>query len=138
MNIKKALISGLLTTIVSSVRFFTCSSKQIQCLDVNGFEKQLVTTKGEQLIDVCTSKEFEKCRIFGAKNIDYRSSDFRIEIEKLDKTKPVLIYCLSGVRSKLAVLVCKKAGFDCIYELDLGLRGWLEARKPIEHGEIEN
>ena len=131
MNIKNVLVSGVLTAIVSRVRFFTCSSKQIQCLNVDEFEKQLITTKGEQLIDVCTKKEFEKCSIPGARNIDYRSSDFRIEIEKLDKTKPILVYCLSGVRSKLTALVCKKAGFECIFELDPGLRGWLEAGKPL-------
>ena len=129
MNINKVLVSGLLTAIVSSVRFFTCSSKQIQCLDVDEFEKQFIITKGEQLIDVCTQDEFKKCCIPGAKNIDYRSSVFRSEIEKLDKTKPILIYCMSGVRSKLTALVCKKVGFVSIYELHPGLRGWMEAGK---------
>jgi Rhodanese-related sulfurtransferase len=132
MNIKEVLVSGLLTTIVSCVRFFTCSSKQIQCLDVNEFETQLIMVEGEQLIDVCTPKEFEKSHIFGAKNIDFRSSVFRDEIGKLDKAKPILIYCLSGVRSKLTALICKKDGFKRIYELDAGLRGWLEAGKQVE------
>jgi len=131
MNIKKILTSGLLSAIVASVRFFTCSSKQIQCLDVDEFERQLIITKGEQLIDVCTQKEFEKYHIREAKNIDFQSSIFREEIEKLDKTKPVLIYCLSGVRSKLTALMCRKAGFESIYELDLGLNGWLKAGKPV-------
>ena len=135
MKIKKILVSRLLTAIVSCVRFFTCSSKQIQCLDVDGFEKQLITVNGEQLIDVCTQEEFEKCRIQGAINIDFRSSDFRKEIGQLDKTKPVLVYCLSGVRSKLTALVCKKAGFECIYELNQGLRGWLDAGKPVKQAE---
>ena len=132
MNIKKVLVSRLLATIASCVRFFTCSSKQIQSLNVDEFEKQLNTTKGEQLIDVCTQAEFDKCRIPGAKNIDFRSPVLRMEIEKLDKTKPVLLYCLSGVRSKLTASICKKAGFEIIYELDRGLRGWLEAGKPVE------
>jgi len=138
MHIKEILISGLLTAIASCVRFFTCSSKQIQCLHVDEFEKQLITTKGEQLIDVCTKKEFEKCHISRAKNIDFRSTDFRQEIGKLDKTKPILVYCLSGVRSKLTAQICKKAGFESIYELDSGLRGWLEAGKPIEHKDVES
>ena len=133
MNIKKILISGILTAIVSRVRFFTCSSKQIQCLDVNEFEKQLIATNREQLIDVCTKKEFEKYHIQGAKNIDFRSPVLREEIGKLDKTKPVLVYCLSGVRSKLTASICKKAGFESIYELDLGLRAWMEAGKTVEN-----
>jgi len=132
MNIKKILVSGLLMTIVSCVRFFTCSSKKIQCLNVDEFERQMITIKGEQLIDVCTREEFEKYRLPGAKNIDYRSSVFRSEIGKLDKAKPVLVYCLSGVRSKLTALICKKAGFESIFELDPGLKGWSEAGKPVE------
>ena len=99
------------------------------------FEKQLIITKGEQLIDVCTKKEFEKCHITGAKNMNYRSADFRCEMGKLDKTKPVLLYCLSGVRSKLAASICKKEGFERIYELDMGLRRWLEVGKAVESGE---
>ena len=132
MNIKKALVSGLLMVIVSGVRFFTCSSKQIQCLNVDDFEKQLIITKSEQLIDVCTKKEFEERHIHKAKNIDFRSPDFRNEIEKLDKTKPILLYCLSGVRSKLTARICRKAGFESIYELDSGLKGWSKAGRTVE------
>ena len=105
---------------------------QIISLDVNEFEKQLIATKGEQLIDVRTPQEFEKYRIQSAKNIDIKSPNFRKEIEKLDKNKPVLVYCLSGVRSKSAANVFKEAGFKTIYELDKGLNGWSKAGKPID------
>ena len=136
MIFKKGIVSGILLAIVACVRFCTCSSKQIKCLNVNKFEEQLITTNNEQLIDVCTQKEFERFHISGARNIDFRSPDFRSEIEKLDKTKPILVYCLSGVRSKLTALICKKVGFEGIYELDSGLTGWLEAGKPVESEEL--
>jgi thioredoxin len=109
-----------------------CSSNLIQVLNVNEFEKQLIATKGEQLIDVRTPQEFEKYRIQSAKNIDFRSPNFRNEIEKLDKTKPVLIYCLSGVRSKSASEVFKEAGFEVIYDLEGGINAWSKAGKPID------
>jgi len=129
MNIKK----------ISFLNFFffimflcTCSSQQIQNLNVDEFEKQLIATKGEQLIDVRTPQEFEKYRITSAKNMDLSNPDFRREIEKLDKTKPVLVYCLSGVRSKSAAKVFKEAGFKSIYELDRGINAWSKAGKPID------
>ena len=82
-------LSGLLISGISSaLRYF--SSKQIQFLDVNKFENQITATKGEQLIDVCTPREFEKYHIPKAKNIDFRSRGFRRQIEALDKTKPLL------------------------------------------------
>jgi len=127
--------------IISSVRFrmsilivffISCSSHQIQNLSVDEFEKQLIATKGEQLIDVRTPQEFEKYRIPSAINMDVKNSDFRKQIETLDKTKPVLVYCLAGVRSKTAATILKEAGFSAIYELDEGLNAWSKAGKPID------
>ena len=126
MSLSSLLIAG----ISSVIRF--CSPKQIQFLNVNEFEKQIIETKGEQLIDVCYHHEFKKHHIPNAKNIDFRSRDFRKEIDKLDKTKPILIYCLSGVRSKLTAIMCHKAGFKIIYELDKRMKGWIKAGKAIE------
>ena len=122
-------ISGLLIAGISSVlRYF--SSRQIQYLNANEFEKQIIAANSEQLIDVCTPREFEKYHIPNAKNIDFRSRDFRKQIEALDKTKPVLIYCLSGVRSKLTAMMFHNASFKTIYDLDKGLEGWMKAGKP--------
>ena len=96
------------------------------------FEKQLIATKAEQLIDVRTPQEFEKYRIVSAKNINVNSSDFRSQIAKLDKTKPVLVYCLSGNRSKSALAILRDAGFKTVYELDGGINSWSRAGKPID------
>ena len=129
MSIKRISFSVFLIPIMF---LSTCSSQQIQYLKVEEFEKQLIATKGEQLIDVRTPQEFEKYRIRSAKNIDFRNSGFRKEIEKLDKNKPVLVYCLSGNRSKSAANVLKEAGFKNIYELDGGINSWSKAGKPID------
>jgi len=106
-------------------------SAQIQTVDVNEFEKQLYATKAEQLIDVRTPQEFTKYHIQSAKDIDFRSPGFRKEIEKLDKTKPVLVYCLSGARSNAALGVFREAGFTTVYELSGGINGWSKQGKPI-------
>ena len=105
---------------------------QIQSVDVSEFEKQLIATKAEQLIDIRTPQEFEKYRIRSAKNINFRSTDFQKEINKLDKNKPVLIYCLSGNRSKGAMKAFKEAGFKIVYELSAGINSWSKAGKPID------
>ena len=109
-----------------------CSCGQTQFLNVENFEKQLIATKAEQLIDVRTPQEFEKYRIKSAKNINFRSPDFRKEIEKLDKNKPVLIYCLSGARSKAAAAVFEECGFKVVYDLEGGINAWSKAGKAID------
>ena len=115
-----------------SLLFALCSCGQGQTISVDEFEEQLIATKGEQIIDVRTAQEFEKYRIKSAKNIDFRSPDFRKEIEKLDKNKPVLVYCLSGVRSRNSLAVFQDAGFKTVYNLDGGINAWSKAGKPID------
>jgi len=112
--------------------FYNCASGQVKSVGVDEFEKQLIATKGEQLIDVRTPQEFEKYRIVSAKNINFNNSDFRKQIEKLDKTKPVLVYCLSGGRSKSAANQFVAAGFKIVYELDGGINSWSRAGKKID------
>ena len=109
-----------------------CSFGQIQVISVDEFEKQLIATKAEQLIDVRSAAEFGKYRIASAKNINFKSPDFRSEIEKFDKTKPVLVYCLSGARSKSALAVFQEAGFKIVYDLEGGLNAWSKAGKAID------
>ena len=110
---------------------FNSLSQHIQILNVDDFEKQLKITKEAQLIDVRTHREFKKQHIAGAKNIDYLRIDFRKEIEKLDKTKPVMVYCHSGYRSKMTLPTFRNAGFTTIYELKSGFSGWVKAGQPI-------
>ena len=114
------------------ISFFMCSFAQLQSVSVDEFEKQLISAKGEQLIDVRTPQEFERYRITGAKNIDFRNSNFQREIEKLDKNKPVLIYCLASPRSRAALAVFQRAGFKTVYELSGGINAWSRAGKSID------
>jgi rhodanese-related sulfurtransferase len=119
-------------TLSALLLFFSIAvSAQIQTISVEEFEKQLFATKGEQLIDVRTPQEFAKYHIQGAKNIDYKSPNFKKEIEKLDRKKPVLVYCLAGPRSKAALEIFREAGFTTVYELDGGINGWSKVGKPI-------
>jgi rhodanese-related sulfurtransferase len=106
---------------------------QIQTISVDEFEKQCITTQNEQLIDVRTPQEYEKARIAHAKNINVRGSDFRMHIEHLDKTKPVLVYCAAGPRSKSALEIFREAGFKTVYELNGGMNAWLNAEKKVEN-----
>jgi rhodanese-related sulfurtransferase len=116
---------GIISFITSCVRYFS-SDENIQNLSVDDFEKQIIATNGEQLIDVCYPREFAKHHIEGARSINFRSPDFREQIDKLDRNKPILLYCAHGVRSKLTASMCRKMGFKTIYDLDKGLVGWMK------------
>ena len=86
--------------------------------------KTLMEKKGIQLIDVRTPQEVGKGKISNAKNLDFYGASFKSELNKLDKTKPVLIYCQSGNRSGQAVNMMKSMGFTEVYDLKGGWGAW--------------
>ena len=77
-----------------------------------------------QLIDVRTPEEYETGFIADAQNIDFYSSTFAEDISKLDKSKPVLLYCKSGGRSAKCAKKLLSAGFVKIYDLEGGISKW--------------
>ena len=101
MNVLFIIIVTAGIAYLAYLRLFIRRSKHIHVLNVDEFEKQLSATDEALLIDVRTPREYKKYRIAGAKNIDYLSSGFRRRIKRLDQTKPVMVYCLSGYRSKM-------------------------------------
>lgn len=86
--------------------------------------KTLMSKKGAQLIDVRTPEEYKGGYIDNAKNIDFNSSDFKAKMAKLDKTKPVLIYCAAGGRSGKTASMLKEMGFKEVYDLQGGYSAW--------------
>lgn len=86
--------------------------------------KTLMSKKDAQLIDVRTPEEYNDGYIENAKNINFNSADFKAKMEKLDKTKPVLIYCHSGGRSGKTAAMLKEMGFKEVYDLQSGYSGW--------------
>lgn len=85
---------------------------------------QLIKKPGAQLIDVRTPREFSNGFISGAKNIDYNGDSFEKQMKKLDKNKPVLVYCAAGGRSENAAELLKEWGFKEVYDLEGGYNAW--------------
>ena len=94
-------------------------------LDVSEF-KDAVINKDVQLVDVRTTKEYRSGHIGRAINIDFfHSKKFKEAFEKLDRKKPVYLYCRSGKRSKQAARRLIKMGFFKIYDLKGGILNWI-------------
>jgi rhodanese-related sulfurtransferase len=86
--------------------------------------ESILEIEGVQLIDVRTPEEYAEGYIEGAQNIDFYSDTFDQDILKLDKTKPVVLYCKSGGRSANCAEKLVKAGFVKVYDLDGGITQW--------------
>jgi phage shock protein E len=69
------------------------------------------------LIDVRTSEEYNEGNLEYSQNIDYNGGDFRNNLNKLDKKKPVYVYCKSGNRSGKALDSLQALGFSKYYNI---------------------
>lgn len=118
MNIKNIL------TAVIVLLFLACKpqSKEIVNISVEDLKKQLDNTI--QLVDVRTPREWEAGIIDGTLKINVISSNFETEaIEKLDKSKPVYLYCRTGGRSLKAAEILHKKGYK-VYNVEGGYKAW--------------
>lgn len=83
-----------------------------------------------QIVDLQPEEDFNKSHLVNAANIIY-DKDFRNRLEKLDKTKPIAVYCTSGSVSPEAGKILQEAGFKRIYILDGGIKKWMDENREI-------
>ncbi|MES2748623.1 MAG: rhodanese-like domain-containing protein [Bacteroidota bacterium] len=113
--------------LLAAFLFISCqgqSPKAIHTVDVATFSENLKTTENPQLLDVRSPEEFSVEHIDNAKNCNWNDDAFVSNVEKLDKSKPVFVYCKVGGRSGQAANKLAELGFKEIYNLDGGIMKW--------------
>ena len=101
-------------------------------LDAASFKTELENSVDPILLDVRTSQEFGMAHLENATNIDIYSESFEADINALDKSKAVFVYCKSGGRSGRAVKVLNENGFKNVKELEGGMLSWDRAGYAVE------
>lgn len=84
---------------------------------------------GAQLIDVRGHDAFRGGHIVNARHIPMDELDAKAE--KLDKSKPVLVYCDTGVTSTRAAAALVREGFADVWQLQGGLTAWKRENLPV-------
>jgi len=84
-------------------------------------EEYRLNTEKYHLLDVRSYEEFENYNI-GGQHINLQELDDRMG--EIPNTKPLVVCCASGIRSKKAIEILTKSGYpsDNIYNLDGGLQ----------------
>lgn len=105
-----------------------CQSSQetgIKTVDKTDIESDVIG-KAVQLVDVRTVEEYEAGHIGNAMNYNIiDSASFLKQIQNLDKTKPVYLYCKMGGRSNRAAELLKEEGFTKIFDYSGGYNDWI-------------
>ena len=77
---------------------------------------------GARLVDVRTPGEHAAGHIDGSLNVPVQELGKRMD-ELGEKTKPVVVYCASGMRSASAAGMLRRAGFAEVHDLG-GIARW--------------
>jgi rhodanese-related sulfurtransferase len=115
----------LLLALSTFVFLMACSSVAVTTYENISVEHAKTLIKSDiTILDVRTAQEVSGGMIPKAVHIDFHASDFESKVSKLDKTKPILVYCKSGGRSESSMKVFEKQDFVKVYNLLGGYTAW--------------
>ena len=93
---------------------------------------QMINREKAQIIDVCSADEFAGGHLVGSRNVPLDQLEQQLAAAARSKTTPLIMVCASGIRSKRAVAIAKKLGYEQAHSLAGGLKAWKEANLPLE------
>ncbi|MBT3562104.1 rhodanese-like domain-containing protein [Flavobacteriaceae bacterium] len=110
-----------------SLLVFSQENTQVyEVLSYDDFKNQ-INNDNVLLFDIRTMDEFNSGHLKGSINIDfYEEKLFDKFFKKVNKSKPIYIYCRSGNRSKKSSEKLKKLGFVKIFDLEGGYKNWIK------------
>ena len=95
--------------------------------------KEIHTAKEQcQIIDVRELLEYQSVRIVNSKLVSL--SEFEQKINLIDRDKPSYFLCGIGKRALKAAEYLESIGYKDLYVIEGGIKAWIEAGLPIEHG----
>lgn len=95
----------------------------------NASATDLINHKGAQIIDLRAPSEFKKECI--ARSVNIPADRIHYELDKLDKTKPILLVDEDGKRARMASPLLRGVGCKQVYILQGGLNAWRRSGTPF-------
>lgn len=86
-------------------------AQNISCEDA----QQLLKEENGQLVDVRTPMEYAQGCLPEAVNVPLQSIQMAADL--LDKERPIILYCVSGARTRMAKSYLESMGFNQVHDL---------------------
>lgn len=128
----------LLLMFIMTISSCSCKQKdnaQNDVVNMISTKDLLITDVNAQIIDVRTPEEYQEGYIKSAININVNGEDFIAKASKLDKSKPVYVYCKLGGRSAKAADKLAEEGFTKVYDLKGGITQWTEDKQTLTQNQ---
>ncbi|MEG0014457.1 MAG: rhodanese-like domain-containing protein [Cellulosilyticaceae bacterium] len=90
--------------------------------------KMIIVEQNGILLDIRTKEEYEERHIEGCEFIPLNVLGHQIEDVIEDYDRPIILYCRSGQRTKVAAVVLKELGYTQLYDLG-GMNNWFYNEK---------
>ena len=87
---------------------------------------------GMVVLDVRTPEEFAAGHLDNARNIDFFGPRFEQDLLPMDRKKPYLVYCRTGIRSEKAVEMMESMGFTDVRHVEGGINALQSAGAAIK------
>ena len=101
----------------------------------DALEAHMASDNPPLILDVRTLPEYETGHIPGAYYLDYRLIGDRIPALRQVAPQDIVIYCDTGVRSRMAKRQLTAAGVENVYHLDGDIRRWRREQRPLVTGD---
>ena len=111
---------------------FTAKATTYRNIEASPFLLERVASNDWLLSDVRSPEEYADGHIPGAINMPHKSIDEYISELQEYKDKPIILYCRSGRRAKLAMKVLQEQDFTDVMHLEGDILGWNEAGYAVE------
>ncbi|MBD78855.1 MAG: hydrolase [Crocinitomicaceae bacterium] len=95
----------------------------VKDIEIDEFKKLVIDNPGI-IVDVRTPEEVADGVIEGAMVVDITQEDFMERISKLEKGKPIYVYCKAGGRSANASEKLVGLGYQQVYNIMGGMDAW--------------
>jgi rhodanese-related sulfurtransferase len=117
---------------VLACHLFSCNNDVSKSKRISNLEfEALILDRDIQIIDIRTAAKFEKGHIPGARNMVFGANGFDQKLNLFNEKVPVLIYGSVGGRSYIAGKRLVNIGFEEVYDLKNGIKGWKDAGRRI-------
>ena len=125
------LLTGTLFALIILliVNIYSEKYRKYQVVDTNGAVSLM---DDDELIIIDVREEKERKAGFLSNDLNIPMGQVKAQMDSLDKSKNILVYCKSGTRSDRIADILSKNDFQKVSSLKGGFNAWLKADLPIQ------
>ena len=126
------LVTGLVVSLLVLI-FSELRRKATGLINIEAAEAVRLINDGAAVVDIRGADAFARGHITNAKNIP--QDELAAKRDTLNKQKPLVAVCDTGITTNRAVASLRKAGFESVFGLKGGMNGWTQAGLPVVTGK---